>query len=69
MPVATYAVGDEVTYCLPGSLETRTVIVTAKLDNVNADGLPGFHGVIVGDHDSRGDDVWGYDEQIVPPED
>lgn len=54
----TYKVGDQLTY-RPNSGGSRTGVVTGKYDDVK-NGEPGFDLL-----DTDGNDVWGYDDQIV----
>ena len=54
-----YSVGDTIVYYTFGGLY-RTVVVTYRDEDIK-NGHPGFDGVMV----DTGEDVWGYDDQIV----
>jgi hypothetical protein len=61
--VPTYRVGSVIEYRLGISGATRTVIVTAKIPEIENTGASGFDGKLVDSSDVRS--YWGYDHQIT----
>lgn len=64
-----YAVGDVIGYRSYGPDSIRTVVVTAKHQDIEGTGQPGFDGVLMEPEFAgatpAGASVWGYDSQVL----
>jgi hypothetical protein len=57
-----YKVGDTITYLTYGGTRRKIKVIGVEEDIKN--GEPGFDGVVL-EGPEKGDEVWGYDDQIV----